>query len=148
MGSPAEILEVLLSVTDGFDPVDVDGGVRLLLSGGFEGYDGRFLPTAPQLGRAIRKANAARVDAAVRRTAPALPPPDIEKSDASRARVRAMVERLAGQAAMAMRADGDDAEARARAVMERTDARFAPSMEPDAMKERLLRSRMNSGAVR
>lgn len=148
MGSPEEILEVLIAVTDGFDPVDVEGGVRLLLTGAVPHFDGRFLPTATEFAKAIRLAGARRAESAARAVPPALPPPLVERDAASRERVRAMVERLAGQGAAAMRVAADDAEQKARALAGRTDARFAPSMEPDAIKGRLLRSRMNSGAVR
>lgn len=150
MGEADDVLAELEAVTDGFAIEDVEGGIRLILGGRLKGYEGRFLPTAPQLARAIRQALGERAESEARDRPPRLMPPVpvIERDDASRARVRALAERFVGQQQASLAAAELDGEERMAALTERTRKRFALPDDPQSVQDRLLGNRMNSGVVR
>lgn len=88
--------KVYLEAVAIYEARDVEAGVDSLLNGSFPGHNPSFVPPAPVVGSATRRAMEFWLDSERRANLghPRLPPPDIEKSPESRARVRAAVDDL------------------------------------------------------
>lgn len=121
-----------------FEPQDVREAVRRLIAGQVAEHDGRYCPTPPQLARATRKALEDRLDA-TRDRRPALPKPDIKRSEESRARVAALMAEHIEWLVQGKRTEDAEADRRRRELMAKTNARFQPDMSPEAQRQRLVR---------
>lgn len=75
---------------EGHDERDIGAAVRRFIRGEVDGHNQSFPPTASKLGGVVRKCLMDRLDSEERDrlSRPALPPPEIDKSDLSRERVR------------------------------------------------------------
>lgn len=95
------------TVTD-YETVDLKTAVHAFLSGAAPGVSNpSFAPSAPMVGAEIRRQMNLRLDAEKRERIrrPALPPPDIVKTEASKARVKALLDGLEGRWSVGFEAD-------------------------------------------
>lgn len=91
-GEPAEVIATYLIAASGYPLAAIEEAVFRFIRGEVSDHDGRFLPTAAELGREIAK-SAARMRP-VERPRAYIAPPRYEPDDDSKARVRAVMDRL------------------------------------------------------
>jgi len=122
-----------------YEAQDVEAAVADFLSGSVPGHNPAFVPTAPQVGSATRRAMERRTERLAREKAlrPRLPPPDVEKTPESRARVKAMIDQMQASFADAHRTEDAAAAKRKYDRMVGANARFLDERDEDAMRERL-----------
>ncbi|CDP50690.1 hypothetical protein [Devosia sp. DBB001] len=122
-----------------YEAEDVEAAVSDFLSGSVPGHNAAFVPTAPQVGSATRRAMERRTDRLAREKAlhPRLPPPDVPKTPESHARVKAMVDGLVESFAEQHRTEDAAAAKRKHDQMVKANSRFLDESDEDAMRERL-----------
>ncbi|MFD1945053.1 hypothetical protein [Paradevosia shaoguanensis] len=122
-----------------YEAEDVEAAVSDFLSGSVPGHNAAYVPTAPQVGSATRRAMERRTDRLAREKAlhPRLPPPDVPKTPESRARVKAMVDGLVESFAEQHRTEDAAAAKRKHDQMVKANARFLDESDENAMRERL-----------
>jgi hypothetical protein len=136
-GDLAAMMDAYDLAIEGHDPRDVDAAVRKFVRGEVEGHNPSFAPSAALLGSAIRKCMNDRLDSDRRAQRPALPRPDIPKTDESRERVRALAAKEIARLASDMRTDDARRDSERKQFMGRVNERFYPEMDEKAMKRRL-----------
>jgi hypothetical protein len=112
----------LLAVDD-YTAADVEAAVNTFIKGTAPGVNPSFLPPPPAVGAECRRQMNLRCDREQRERnfRPKLPPPDIERDEASQARVKELMERTA----RGLRTpDSDDPVARHKRQLDKTNARF------------------------
>jgi len=122
-----------------YEAQDVEAGIADLLSGSVPGHNPSYVPPAPVVASATRRAMERRTDRLAREKAlhPRLPPPDVEKTPESRARVKAMVNGLVNNFAEQHRTEDAAAAKRKHDRLVKANARFVDYNDEDAMRERL-----------
>lgn len=87
------MLMVYFDALSEYETVDIETGIRNMLSGKVEGFNPSFLPPAPLVAKAVRSAMYQRLDTD-RRGRKALPPPERpDPTPEQKARVRALMQK-------------------------------------------------------
>jgi len=122
-----------------YEAEDVETGIADLLSGSVPGHNPSYVPPAPLVASATRRAMERRTDRLAREKAlhPRLPPPDVPKTPESRARVKAMVDGLVESFAEQHRTEDAAAAKRKHDQMVKANSRFLDESDEAAMRERL-----------
>jgi len=138
-GSADEVLRRYVEALTDYTLWDIETAVEAYLTGRAPGFDGRFAPTAPMLASACRRAMEERLDREnrARRMRPALPPPDVERTPASRARVKMAVNGFLKAQREITREETEMVERRRKERWNRAHVELGPDMSEDAMRRRL-----------
>lgn len=122
---PAEADEMLMvyfdALTD-YETIDIEAGIRNMLSGRVDGFNPSFLPPAPLVAKAVRSAMYQRLDTE-RRDRKALPPPERpDPTPEQKARVQALMKKAAQD--IGTDPDAERYEQERLAMLRRTNERF------------------------
>lgn len=117
-----EMLRVYFEALADYETLDIEGGIRNMLSGKVDGFNPSFLPPAPLVAKSVREAMHQRLDRE-HRSRPALPPPERDDpTPEQKARVKALMEDFSRKFG-SERSDAERLE-RTRAMLRRTNERF------------------------
>jgi hypothetical protein len=116
---------------------DVETAVENFITGSAPGHNPSFAPPAPLVGAEVRRVMNLRLDHEARIRKPALPPPDIEKTDESRERVRKLAAQHIDQLASTLRTDDAAKTADRKKWQDRLDQRFTPPQDESSLATRL-----------
>jgi hypothetical protein len=133
-----ERIKVYFDAVALYEERDVEEAVENFLNGSAPGVSNfSFAPPAPVVGAEVRRVMNLRLDHEARIRKPALPPPDIEKTDESRERVRLLAAQAIDKLASDLRTDDAAKTADRKKWQDRMDRRFTPAQDESALRQRL-----------